>query len=178
MMSAWPEYDESFDFPQAERIVEHYKEIIRGVRNVRAEMNVPNSRKAKVYIVCQDEELCTGLACLKDAAQTMAAVSDLAIQGDREGIAEDAVSIVVPDASVYLPLEDLIDFEQEMERLAKEEKRLAKEIARADGMLKNERFMSKAPQAKIEEEQKKLETYREMMAKVQERLKGLKARQS
>jgi len=178
MMSAWPEYDESFDFPQAERIVEHYKEIIRGVRNVRAEMNVPNSRKAKVYIVCQDEELCTGLACLKDAAQTMAAVSDLAIQGDREGIAEDAVSIVVPDASVYLPLEDLIDFEQEMERLAKEEKRLAKEIARADGMLKNERFMSKAPQAKIEEEQKKLETYREMMAKVQERLKGLKERQS
>ena len=178
MMSAWPEYDESFDFPQAERIVEHYKEIIRGVRNVRAEMNVPNSRKAKVYIVCQDEELCTGLACLKDAAQTMAAVSDLAIQSDREGIAEDAVSIVVPDASVYLPLEDLIDFEQEMERLAKEEKRLAKEIARADGMLKNERFMSKAPQAKIEEEQKKLETYREMMAKVQERLKGLKARQS
>ena len=178
MMSAWPEYDESFDFPQAERIVEHYKEIIRGVRNVRAEMNVPNSRKAKVYIVCQDEELCTGLACLKDAAQIMAAVSDLAIQSDREGIAEDAVSIVVPDASVYLPLEDLIDFEQEMERLEKEEKRLAKEIARADGMLKNERFMSKAPQAKIEEEQKKLETYREMMAKVQERLKGLKARQS
>ncbi len=178
MMSAWPEYDESFDFPQAERIVEHYKEIIRGVRNVRAEMNVPNSRKAKVYIVCQDEELCTGLACLKDAAQIMAAVSDLAIQSDREGIAEDAVSIVVPDASVYLPLEDLIDFEQEMERLEKEEKRLAKEIARADGMLKNERFMSKAPQAKIEEEQKKLETYREMRAKVQERLKGLKARQS
>ncbi len=178
MMSAWPEYDEALSSPAAERIVEHYKEIIRGVRNVRAEMNVPNSRKAKVYIVCEDEELCSGFACLSDAAQMMAAVSELKIQHDKEGIAEDAVSVVVPDASVYLPLEDLVDFDQEMERLTKEEKRLTKEIARADGMLKNEKFMSKAPQAKIEEEQKKLETYREMMAKVQERLEGLKARQS
>ncbi len=100
------------------------------------------------------------------------------IRQDKAGIAEDAVSVVVPDASVYLPLEDLIDLEQEMERLTKEEKRLMKEIARADGMLKNEKFMSKAPKAKIEEEQKKLETYRGMMTKVQERLKGLRARQS
>ncbi len=178
MMSSWPEYDEALSFPQAERIVDHYKEIIRGVRNVRAEMNVPNSRKAKIYIVCQDQELCTGLAHLSDAAQTMAAASELVIRQDKAGIAEDAVSVVVPDASVYLPLEDLIDLEQEMERLTKEEKRLTKEIARADGMLKNEKFMSKAPKAKIEEEQKKLETYRGMMTKVQERLKGLRARQS
>ena len=176
MMSQWPEYDENLNSPMAERIVDHYKEIIRGVRNVRAEMNVPNSRKAKVYIVCEDKELCTGLSCFGDAAQTMAAVSELIIQNDKEGIAKDAVSIVVPDASVYVPLEELIDFEQEIERLAKEENRLTKEIARAEGMLNNERFVSKAPKSKVQEEKEKLETYRQMMAEVQDRLNGLKAR--
>ena len=87
-----------------------------------------------------------------------------------------ALQIVVPDASVYVPLEELIDFEQEIERLAKEENRLTKEIARAEGMLNNERFVSKAPKSKVQEEKEKLETYRQMMAEVQDRLNGLKAR--
>lgn len=174
MISQWPVYDETWNFPVAERIVDHYKEIIRGVRNIRAEMNVPNSRKAKVYVVCEDEELCTGFAYLRDAAQNMAAVNELIIQRTKEGIADDMVSVVVPDASVYLPLEDLIDFAQEIERLDKEETRLNKEIARAEGMLGNEKFVSKAPEAKVQEERKKLEKYRQMLTEVQERLAGLK----
>ncbi len=176
MMSEWPVYDDKWNFPAAERIVEHYKEIIRGVRNVRAEMNVPNSRKAKVYVVCGDQELREGLAYLSDAAQNMAAVNELVIQQTKDGIAEDMVSVVVPDATVYLPLEDLIDFAQEKERLEKEEARLYKEIARAEGMLGNEKFVSKAPEAKVQEEKKKLEKYRQMLAQVQERLAGIKAR--
>ncbi len=174
MIAQWPVYDETWNFPVAERIVDHYKEIIRGVRNIRAEMNVPNSRKAKVYVVCEDEELCTGFAYLRDAAQNMAAVNELIIQRTKEGIADDMVSVVVPDASVYLPLEDLIDFAQEIERLDKEETRLNKEIARAEGMLGNEKFVSKAPEAKVQEERKKLEKYRQMLTEVQERLAGLK----
>ena len=174
MMSEWPVYDEAWIFPEAERIVEHYKEIIRGVRNIRAEMNVPNSRKAKVYVVCEDEELCAGFAYLRDAALNMAAVSELIIQQTKEGIEDDMVSVVVPDASVYLPLEDLIDFAQEIERLEKEETRLNKEIARAEGMLHNEKFVSKAPEAKVQEERKKLEKYQQMRTEVQERLAGLK----
>ena len=176
MMSEWPVYDDKWNFPAAERIVEHYKEIIRGVRNVRAEMNVPNSRKAKVYVVCGDQELREGLAYLSDAAQNMAAVNELVIQQTKDGIAEDMVSVVVPDATVYLPLEDLIDFAQEKERLEKEEARIYKEIARAEGMLGNEKFVSKAPEAKVQEEKKKLEKYRQMLAQVQERLAGIKAR--
>lgn len=176
MMSEWPVYDENWNFPAAERITEHYKEIIRGVRNIRAEMNVPNSRKAKVYVVCGDKELCEGLAYLSDAAQNMAAVNELIIQQTKDGIADDMVSLVVPDATVYLPLEDLVDFAQEKERLEKEENRLYKEIARAEGMLGNEKFVSKAPEAKVKEEQEKLEKYRRMLAQVQERLAGLKAR--
>ncbi|MCI8939371.1 MAG: valine--tRNA ligase [Dorea sp.] len=176
MTSRWPSYDENWNFPAAERIVEHYKEIIRGVRNVRAEMNVPNSRKAKVYVVCEDQELCKGIAYLSDAALNMAAVSELIIQDSKDGIADDMVSVVVPDATVYLPLEDLIDFAQEIERLEKEDNKLKKEIARAEGMLGNEKFVSKAPKAKVEEEREKLEKYRQMLAQVQERLAGLRAR--
>lgn len=100
--------------------------------------------------------------------------SELDIQADKAGIADDAVSIVVPDAVVYVPLEELIDFEQEIERLTKEEARLNKEIARANGMLNNEKFVSKAPQAKVDEEKAKLEKYTQMLEQVKERLAGLK----
>ena len=178
MMSDWPVYEKDWNFPIAENIVDHYKEIIRGIRNVRAEMNVPNSRKATAYVVCEDEQLGSGLAMLSNAAQNMAALNKLVLQKTTEGIAEDAVSIVVPDATVYLPLEELIDFEQEIERLTKEEERLTKEIARSNGMLNNEKFVNKAPAAKVQEEREKLETYQQMMAQVKERLEGLKAKQS
>ena len=174
MMSDWPVYTEDRAFADAEYVVEHFKEIIRGVRNVRAEMNVPNSRKATVYVVCDDENLRAGLDHLGNSAMMMAAANDFVIQETKEGIAEDAVSVVVPDATVYVPLEELIDFEQEIERLTKEEARLTKEIARSHGMLNNEKFLSKAPQAKVDEEKAKLEKYTQMMTQVKERLTSLK----
>ena len=100
--------------------------------------------------------------------------SEIVVQGNRVGIGEDAVSVVVTDAVVYLPLEDLVDFEQEIERLTKEEERLTKELARVNGMLSNEKFISKAPEAKINEEKAKLEKYTQMMEQVKERLAGLR----
>ena len=178
MISPWPVYEEANNFPAEETIVEHYKEIVRGVRNVRAEMNVPNGRKATIYVVCEDEAICKGLEELKNSAMMMAAANDFIVQHDRANIADDAVSVVVPDATVYVPLNELIDFEQEIERLSKEEARLNKEIARATGMLNNEKFVSKAPEAKVREEREKLETYKQMMEQVKERLEGLKAKQS
>ena len=100
--------------------------------------------------------------------------NEIQIQSDKSGIAEDTVSVVVADAVVYLPMEELVDFEQELERLTKEEARLTKELARVNGMLNNEKFISKAPEAKINEERAKLEKYTQMMEQVQERLKGLR----
>ena len=96
------------------------------------------------------------------------------IQAAKEGIDEDAVSVVVTDAVVYLPLAELVDFAQEIERLEKEEARLTKELARVNGMLSNEKFISKAPEAKINEEKAKLEKYTQMMEQVKERLAGLR----
>ena len=174
MMSSWPEYKESSCYPEAENIVDHMKEIIRGVRNVRAEMNVAPSRKAKTYIVCENGELCKGFEEIRESAMPLMSANEIQIQSDKSGIAEDAVSVVVADAVVYLPMEELVDFEQELERLTKEEARLTKELARVNGMLNNERFISKAPEAKINEEKAKLEKYTQMMEQVQERLKGLR----
>ena len=141
-------------------------------------MNVPAARKTKIYVVSEDEKLCHGLDMLKDSIIRMSCASDFIIQHNKDGIAEDAVSVVVPDATAYVPLSELVDFEQEIERLTKEEARLTKEIARATGMLNNEKFMSKAPEAKVQEEKDKLVKYQQMLEQVKERLEGLKSRQS
>ena len=111
---------------------------------------------------------------LKESAKPLMLANDIILHYEKKEIAEDAVSIVVPGATVYLPLEDLVDFEQEMERLTKEEEKLTKEIARAKGMLSNEKFLSKAPEKKVQEEKEKLEKYTQMLAQVQERMAGLK----
>ncbi|OUP49116.1 valine--tRNA ligase [Lachnoclostridium sp. An181] len=173
MMSTWPVYEESCHYEEAETIMDHMKEVIRGVRNARAEMNVPPSRKANVYVVCADKELGAGLESVKESACGLMSASGMEVKENKDGISEDAVSIVVPDATVYVPLEELIDFEQEIERLKKEEARLVKELARVNGMLSNEKFMSKAPETKIKEEKEKLETYTQMMNQVKERLAQL-----
>ena len=174
MMSEWRQFHAEWDFPAEENVMEHVKEITRGIRNMRAEMNVPNNRKTKVYVVCEDTEICDGISTLENSIKPLMMAEKILVQQTKENIADNAVSVVVPDAVVYLPLEDLVDFEQEMERLQKEEEKLKKEIKRAEGMLSNERFISKAPEAKVQEEREKLEKYTQMLQQVQERMAGLK----
>ena len=172
-MSKWPEYKAEWNFPGDENVMEHVKAITRGIRNIRSEMEVPNSRKTKVYVVCENEALSAGMEEVKASAQPLMMANEVLIQSTKDGVADNAVSVVVPDAVVYLPLEDLVDFEQELERLKKEEERLNKEIKRAEGMLANEKFISKAPEAKVQEERGKLEKYIQMLAQVKERMEGL-----
>ena len=174
MMSVWPEFKEEWNFAKEEMQVERMKEIIRGVRNIRAEMNVAPSRKASTFVVCENAKLCAGFEEMKASAASLMSASEIMIQATKEGIDEDAVSVVVTDAVVYLPLAELVDFAAEIERLEKEEAKLEKELARVNGMLSNERFISKAPQAKIDEEKAKLEKYTQMMEQVKERLAGLR----
>ena len=173
MISAWPETDETYRDLEAEYLIDHLKEIIRGVRNVRAEMNVPNKRKATVFVVTEDVALTKGLKKVEEKALPLMNASEILVQKDKTGIEDNAVSLVVPDATCYMPLADLVDFEQEKARLEKEKARLEGEIRRASGMLANERFVSKAPAEKIQAERDKLETYTQMMAQVEERLQGL-----
>ncbi len=169
MLSRWPEYRKDWDFPEAEEAVEHVKDLVKGIRNTRAEMEVPPSKKAKVFIVTEEEFLGSTFQAMQEAYRTLAGASEIKVQQNRDGIGKDAVSVVIPGAAVYLPLEDLVDFEKEKERLLKEKERLAKELSRSRGMLANEKFISKAPKAKVQEEKEKLEKYEKMMAQVQER---------
>ena len=173
MMSEWPKYKEEWNFPADENVMEHVKAVTKGIRNIRSEMDVPNSRKTKVYVICKDEALSAGMEEVKASAQPLMMANEVLIQRTKDGVADNAVSVVVADAVVYLPLEDLVDFEQELERLKKEEERLNKEIKRAEGMLSNEKFVSKAPEAKVQEEREKLEKYRQMLSQVRERMEGL-----
>ena len=173
MMSSWPKYTEELCFPADENVMEHVKAVTRGIRNMRSEMDVPNSRKTKVYIICGDAGICEGIESLKDSVMPLLMANDIIIRPTKEGVDDNAVSIVVPDAVVYLPLDELVDLEQERERLTKEEERLNKEIRRAEGMLSNEKFVSKAPAAKVQEERDKLEKYTQMLAQVKERMAGL-----
>ena len=174
MLAPWPEYTEEWNFAKEEADVETIKVLVKGIRNIRSEMNVPPSRKAKYFIVSPDENLCELFASHKDIYSQLISASEIDVQADKAGIPEDAVSVVIPNAVVYIPLEELVDMAKERERLEKEKAKLAKELARSNGMLNNEKFLSKAPQAKVDEEKAKLEKYKQMMEDVENRLAQLK----
>ncbi|HKM21957.1 MAG TPA: valine--tRNA ligase, partial [Lachnospiraceae bacterium] len=142
-------------------------------RNVRAEMNVAPSRKAQVYIVTDSEQIKETFTTGKLFFASLAYASDVIIQADKTGIDQDAVSVVIQDATIYMPFSELVDITKEVERLEKEEKRLEGELARVNGMLNNEKFTSKAPQEKINEEKEKLVKYTQMLTQVRERLTQL-----
>ena len=174
MLADWPVYEEARNFAKEESMVERCKELVKSVRNRRSEMDVPPSRKAAIHIVSENEEVCEIFEAEKDMYAGLMGASEVRIQSDKTGIAEDAVSIVIPDAVVYIPLEDLVDMAKEKERLEKEQARLEKELARSKGMLSNERFLSKAPEAKVQEEKDKLAKYEQMMEQVKAQLASMK----
>ena len=174
MVSDWPVFEDEFDFKSEENEVEIIKNAVRNIRNLRADMNVPPSKKASVYVVSEKEEVRKVFEDSKVFFATLGYASEVHVQADKEGIAEDAVSTVIPDAVIYMPFAELVDVEKEIARLEKEAARLEGEIKRAKGMLSNERFVSKAPAAKVEAEKEKLEKYTSMAAQVAERLSQLK----
>ena len=176
MISRWPEFTEEWHFAEDEAAVEMIKEAVRGIRNVRTGMNVPPSKKAKVFVVSESENVRNTFENGKVFFATLGSASEVTVQADRSGIDEDAVSAVLPEAVIYMPFAELVDIDKEIERLQKEEQRLTKELARVNGMLSNERFMSKAPESKVAEERAKLEKYSQMMDQVKERLAHLQAR--
>ncbi len=174
MVSAWPEYKAEWNFEQEEYAVETIKEAVRAIRNVRTSMNVAPSKKAKVYVVSENQKLLQIFEHSKVFFATLGYASEVFLQSDKQGIADDAVSVVIPEASIYIPFAELVDIAKEIERLQKEEERLTRELARVTGMLSNEKFVSKAPEAKINEEKAKLEKYTQMMEQVKARLAQLK----
>ncbi len=175
MISKWPEYSEDKNYQKEEKDIEIIKEAVRGIRNIRTEMNVAPSKKATVYVVSEDEGIRSTFEEGKLFFATLSYASEVLVQKDKTGIADDAVSVMIAGAALYIPFAELVDIQAEIERLEKEEKRLAGEIARCEGMLKNEKFISKAPEAKVAEEKEKLAKYTNLAEQVKARLAQLKA---
>lgn len=179
MISSWPMYRQEWCFAREEKDIETIKAAVRGIRNVRSEMNVAPGRKASVFVVSGEPDILRTFTegrlffASLAYANEVTVVDEASGQKEQAGIPADAVSVVIPGATLYLPFAELVDIAQETERLKKEEKRLEGELARVNGMLSNERFVSKAPEAKIAQEKEKLEKYTQMMEQVKARLEQL-----
>lgn len=173
MVSDWPVYREDYHFEEEEKSVERIKEAVKGIRNIRAEMNVPPSRKAALYVVSENSEVRSIFEDSKVFFATLGYASEVNVQKDKAGIADDAVSILIHEAAIYIPFAELVDVEKEIERLVKEKEKLSKELERSEKMLGNEKFVSKAPQEKIDEEKAKQKKYSDMMEQVVKRLEQL-----
>ena len=174
MVSDWPVFKEEYDFKAEENEVEIIKTAVRNIRNLRADMNVPPSKKATVYVVSEDADIRATFERSGVFFATLGYAGEVHVQEDRSGIADDAVSTVIPGAVIYIPFAELVDVEKEIARLEKEAAKLEGEIKRASGMLNNEKFVSKAPAAKVEAEKEKLAKYQAMAEQVAERLSQLR----
>jgi valyl-tRNA synthetase len=172
-VSKWPEYTESSNDKEAEEHMSFIIEAIKALRNVRAEMNVPPSRKAKVFAVALEAKKAFDEGVIY--FEKLGSVSEMYFLAGKEEAPENVVSVVTKGAELYMPLLDLVDIQKEVERLNKEKDKLEKEIERVEKKLGNQSFIAKAPQAVVDEEKAKGEKYKEMLATVLERLSSLKS---
>ena len=166
MYAPWPVYRESDRYPEEELAVERFKSVIKGIRAVRLEKSVPPAKKITAVLVSEDPEVRGFFSSIQRTFTVLAGARETVIQADKSGLDDSAVPVVVSGAAVYLPLEEMVDREKEIERLNREKKKLEAEVGRAEAKLGNEGFMRKAPAGLIEEERAKLEKYRKMLAEV------------
>ncbi len=168
VISSWPEFDASLTFADEAAQMEQIMEALKAVRNQRSEMNIPPSKKAKVYIKTDQPSV---FAQGTGFFEKLAGASEAIVADESFTPPQNAVSCVVPGAQIFMPLDDLVDKEKELARLTKEKDRLLGEIKRVEGKLNNQGFIAKAPEKVVEEERQKGEKYREMLAKVEENMK-------
>ena len=174
MLSKWPEFTSEFDFEEDEKAIELMKEAIKNIRNIRAEMNVARSKKAKVFVVSENEDVRNIFEHGKVFFATLAYASEVVVQADKTGIDDDAVSTVIHNGVIYMPFAELVDIAKEKERLSKEREKLIKEVERVEKKLSNQGFVSKAPEKVIAEEKAKMEKYSTMLKAVEEQIERLK----
>ena len=170
MISKWPEFREEWNFKESEAEIDLIKEAVRSIRNIRAEMNVVPAKKAKVFVVSNDEYVRDVFKRSEVFLRNLAYASELYVQDNKNGIDDDAVSCVIQNAVIYMPFAELVDISKEIERLTKEKEKMLKEIDRVDKKLSNQGFVSKAPQSVIDEEKAKGEKYKSMLLQIEDRL--------
>ncbi|MDB8805360.1 MULTISPECIES: valine--tRNA ligase [Romboutsia] len=175
VVAQWPHYTEEDNMAKEEEMMNLTMDGIRNIRNVRAEMNVPPSKKAKVIIVPTAEKK-EAMEAGRDYFVTLASASVVEIVDNEAGIPEDAVSVVIDGVKIFIPLDELVDFTKELDRLNKEKAKLEGEIKRVNGKLSNQGFLAKAPESLVNEEKAKKEKFEEMMKSVLERIENIEAK--
>ncbi|ONI46409.1 valine--tRNA ligase [Candidatus Epulonipiscioides gigas] len=173
MISSWPTFKEERNFATDEEEIETIKNAVRQVRNLRTEMNVPPSKKAKIYVVSDDVKIRNIFTNGAIVFKTLAFASEVIIQEDTTNIEKDAVSVVLLGATIYIPLSELLDVKKEIERLTKEKEKYQSEISRVIKKLANEGFVKKAPTSLIEKEKAKKEKYEQLLSEVATRIAQL-----
>jgi valyl-tRNA synthetase len=171
MVSEWPLFDKNINYDKEEADIETIKEVIKSVRNIRANMNVVPSRKTSMIFVTKEENI---IIEGKGFIEKLAYADNVLIQNDKKNIPTNAIGFAVPGIEIFIPFNDLVDINQEIERLEKEILQYKNEINRVDKMLSNEGFVSKAPASKIKEEEEKRIKYKELLQKSEERLNQIK----
>ena len=171
----WPEYDEQLNFPEETEKLEMAMSIIKAIRNIRAEAEAAPGKKLSAVILCGEGREAVVKAGSR-YIQNLANITNITYISDKKDVPEETMSAVVDGAEVYIPLDELMDYQAELDRLTKEKKRLEGEVKRAAGKLSNEGFVSKAPAKVVEEEKAKKEMYEDMLAKVADRLAIVEAK--
>lgn len=173
MLSKWPEFKKELNFIKEEETIEIIKTAVKGIRNIRSEMNVPNSKKAQIIISSNNNLVNNTFKKSENFFKTLAFASDIIIE-EHKNAPQGAVSVVIPNGVLYMPFDELVDIEKELDRLNKEKEKLIKEVERVEKKLSNEGFISKAPEKVILEEKDKMNKYKDMLEKVKEQIKSLK----
>ena len=173
MISDWPQYREAYNFTKEEKEIEVLKQAVKNMRNLRVEMNVPPSRKAKIFVVSESDTVLEVFKRGEVFLKTLAYASEIEFKSTKDGIGEDSVSVVVPEAVIYIPFTDLVDIEKELVRLQKEKEKFIGEVSRVEKKLSNEGFVKKAPQNVIEEEKEKMEKYKLMLTQIEQQIERL-----
>ena len=172
MISKYPEYDKKLEFKDEEEKVEVLKEIITGIRNVRATMNVHPSKKSKLIFVSKNYE-----KVIKESEEFLKKLGfsdEIKVQETKENIPQNAINVVAKGLEVFMPFEDLVDIREEIERLEREKSKVLVEKEKTDKMLSNPGFIAKAPANKVEEEKEKQAKFNEIIVSIDERINGLK----
>lgn len=171
MISSWPQYSEEFNFAKEEKQIEKIKQIIIGIRNIRTNMNVhPAKKSTLIFVTENDEEM---IIDSQEFIKKLGFADKIIVQGNKNNIPQNAMSVLSEELEVYLPFDELVDIEEEKKRLQGEKQKLEAEVERASKMLSNPGFVNKAPENKIKEEKEKLERYKQMLENVEERLSKL-----
>ena len=171
MISSWPKYSEEFNFAKEEKQIEKIKQIIIGIRNIRTNMNVhPAKKSTLIFVTENDEEM---IIDSQEFIKKLGFADKIIVQGNKNNIPQNAMSVLSEELEVYLPFDELVDIEEEKKRLQGEKQKLEAEVERASKMLSNPGFVNKAPENKIKEEKEKLERYKQMLENVEERLSKL-----